>query len=314
MQPTQFQRAVLAWFDQHGRKDLPWQRDLSPYRVWVSEVMLQQTQVATVIPYFERFMAAFPRVEALARADIDAVLHLWTGLGYYARARNLHRAAQLVVSDYQGRFPTELEPLQALPGVGRSTAGAILSIACGGRAPILDGNVKRVLSRCFAVPGWYGQGAVAKRLWALAESYTPSERVADYTQAMMDLGATLCSRARPQCPRCPLQGSCLAWAAGEPQRYPESRPRKAVPLLGVAGPGRDRAGAAGAAPAAGDLGRTLVAAAVRDGRGPAPGGRNRNGGRRTAGAAAPHLQPFPAGYFSAAGRRRTTELGGGTGA
>ena len=226
MQPTQFQRAVLAWFDQHGRKDLPWQRDLSPYRVWVSEVMLQQTQVATVIPYFERFMAAFPRVEALARADIDAVLHLWTGLGYYARARNLHRAAQLVVSDYQGRFPTELEPLQALPGVGRSTAGAILSIACGGRAPILDGNVKRVLSRCFAVPGWYGQGAVAKRLWALAESYTPSERVADYTQAMMDLGATLCSRARPQCPRCPLQGSCLAWAAGEPQRYPESRPRK----------------------------------------------------------------------------------------
>jgi len=230
MNPAQFQQAVLTWFDVHGRKDLPWQQDISPYRVWVSEVMLQQTQVATVIPYFERFMAAFPSVSALAAAEIDQVLHLWTGLGYYARARNLHRAAQQVVAEHGARFPVTLEPLQALPGIGRSTAGAIVSIAGAGRAPILDGNVKRVLSRYFAVAGWAGQSAVAQRLWALAERHTPVERVADYTQAMMDLGATLCSRSRPQCPRCPLQASCAAWGAGEPQRYPERKPRQVVPL------------------------------------------------------------------------------------
>ncbi|WP_210397248.1 A/G-specific adenine glycosylase [Motiliproteus sediminis] len=229
MTPTQFQQAVLAWFDHHGRKNLPWQHNPTPYRVWVSEVMLQQTQVATVIPYYQRFMAAFPDVVSLAAAPIDQVLHLWTGLGYYARARNLHRAAQQLVADHGGEFPRSVAELETLPGIGRSTAGAIVALSTGQWAPILDGNVKRVLSRCFAVDGWPGQSAVLKRLWALAETHTPAQRVADYTQAMMDLGATLCTRSRPDCPRCPLQQACKANAVGEPQRFPGAKPRKVLP-------------------------------------------------------------------------------------
>jgi A/G-specific adenine glycosylase len=220
---------LLAWFDIHGRKHLPWQQAISPYRVWVSEIMLQQTQVSTVIPYFERFMAAFPDVQTLAAADIDDVLHHWTGLGYYARARNLHRAAQAVVDEHGGRFPETVDGLAALPGIGRSTAGAIVSIACDGRAPILDGNVKRVLARYHGVPGWPGRSTVLKELWAHAETHTPEHRVADYTQAIMDLGATVCTRSRPACALCPLAGDCTARAAGNPGDYPGKKPRKTLP-------------------------------------------------------------------------------------
>ena len=225
-----FSQRVLDWFDVHGRKDLPWQRDISPYRVWVSEIMLQQTQVQTVIPYFERFMHAFPDVEALAGAPQDEVLHHWTGLGYYARARNLHRAAGIVVAQMGAEFPSDVDTLVSLPGIGRSTAGAIASIAGGKRAPILDGNVKRVLARYHAVAGWPGKSAVAEQLWALAERHTPQRRVADYTQAMMDLGATLCTRSRPDCGRCPLAAGCRARAGGNPSDYPGRKPRKALPV------------------------------------------------------------------------------------
>ncbi len=225
-----FATRVLTWFDQHGRHDLPWQREITPYRVWVSEIMLQQTQVATVIPYFERFMTRFPTVEALAAAPQDEVLHHWTGLGYYARARNLHAAARQVVDTLDGVFPDDVEGLIALSGIGRSTAGAIASIAGGRRAAILDGNVKRVLARFHAVPGWPGKTAVHKRLWDIAERYTPETRHADYTQAMMDLGATLCTRSAPACERCPLQADCAARAAGTQRDYPGRKPKKTLPV------------------------------------------------------------------------------------
>ncbi|MEH6472345.1 MAG: A/G-specific adenine glycosylase [Halopseudomonas sp.] len=225
-----FQQQLLNWFDQHGRKSLPWQQSISPYRVWLSEVMLQQTQVATVIPYFERFIATFPTVEALAGADIDRVLHLWTGLGYYARGRNLHKAAQVVVEQYAGVFPNTLEGLEALPGIGRSTAGAILSIAHQIPTAILDGNVKRVLARFHAIEGWPGQRLVHNQLWQLSEHYTPQQRCADYTQAIMDLGATLCRRGQPECSRCPLQTNCQAHALGAQQRYPSPKPKKVLPV------------------------------------------------------------------------------------
>ncbi len=192
--------------------------------------MLQQTRVATVIPYFERFMAAFPDVQALARAEPDQVLHLWTGLGYYARARNLHRAAVQIVDGYGGEFPADVDELQKLPGIGRSTAGAIASISMNIRAPILDGNVKRVLARFHAVPGWPGETPVQNRLWELAEHYTPSKRVADYSQAMMDLGATLCTRTAPACDRCPLGRHCAARAEGNPDAYPDPKPKKQLPV------------------------------------------------------------------------------------
>lgn len=230
LSPEWFQRRVLDWFDHNGRTHLPWQREQTPYRVWVSEIMLQQTQVATVIGYFERFMARFPDVFALASAPIDEVLHLWTGLGYYARARNLHRAAKIVVEQHGGQFPVEsVEALAELPGIGRSTAGAVISLSCNGRAAILDGNVKRVLSRFHAVEGWPGRPAVERRLWELAERYTPQQRVGDYTQVMMDIGATLCTRTKPACLLCPLEDHCEAHRRGEETRFPESKPRKAVP-------------------------------------------------------------------------------------
>jgi len=227
---VRFQQRLLAWFDTHGRHDLPWQHERTPYRVWVSEIMLQQTQVATVIPYFERFMARFPDVEALAAANQDEVLHLWTGLGYYARGRNLHTAARRVVDEHGGTFPVHsLDAMAALPGIGRSTAGAIIAQSTGRRAVILDGNVKRVLARLHAVVGWPGRPAVERRLWALAEHYTPASRVVDFTQAMMDLGATLCRRGTPECTRCPFADVCVAHARGEEKRFPESKPRKALP-------------------------------------------------------------------------------------
>ena len=225
-----FAARLLAWYDRHGRHDLPWQRDATPYHVWLSEIMLQQTQVATVIPYYERFTAAFPTLEALAAADTDAVLRHWSGLGYYARARNLHRAARQLLSDHGGEFPADVATLQQLPGIGRSTAGAIVSSALGGRAPILDGNVKRVLARFHAVEGWPGRSAVAARLWELAEQHTPRERVADYTQAIMDLGATVCRRSAPACARCPLVGDCRAGALGRPGDFPGRKARRALPL------------------------------------------------------------------------------------
>ena len=225
-----FAKRILHWFDRHGRKDLPWQRDTTPYRVWVSEIMLQQTQVKTVIPYYERFVKTFPDVQALANAPQDEVLHLWTGLGYYARARNLHRAAQQVAAELGGQFPDNIEGLCELPGIGRSTAGAIVSIAFGQRASILDGNVKRVLARYHRVAGWPGQSAVHNHLWQIAEQYTPAERCADYTQAMMDLGATLCTRSAPACDTCPLAADCEANARGDQLDYPGKKPRKAIPV------------------------------------------------------------------------------------
>ena len=226
-------RRLLAWFDDHGRHDLPWQRAATPYRVWVSEIMLQQTQVAVVVPYFERFMARFPDVASLAAAELDAVLHLWSGLGYYARARHLHRAARVVVAEHQGRVPERIEALEALPGIGRSTAGAILSLALGQHQPILDGNCKRVLARCFAVSGWPGSSAVLAKLWALAEALTPVARVGAFNQAMMDLGATLCTRTKPACHACPLAERCQALAQDAVGAYPAPKPRKQKPLRAV---------------------------------------------------------------------------------
>lgn len=230
---NKFSQSVLRWFDQHGRKHLPWQQQITPYRVWLSEIMLQQTQVATVIPYFERFTKKFPNVQSLAAAPIDEVLHLWTGLGYYARARNLHRCAQTVVAQYGGEFPGTVAQLSELPGIGRSTAGAIVSIAFQQRAAILDGNVKRVLARYHALEGWPGQGDTLNQLWEIAEQYTPKTRSNDYTQAMMDMGATLCTRSKPKCDTCPLQAGCLAYAQGEPTRYPGKKPKKALPVKEV---------------------------------------------------------------------------------
>ncbi|KEQ11765.1 hypothetical protein GZ78_28330 [Endozoicomonas numazuensis] len=228
-----FSQQVLEWFDEHGRKDLPWQQSINPYRVWISEVMLQQTQVATVIPYFENFMARFPTVADLALAETDDVLHLWSGLGYYSRARNLHKAAKMVMETFAGEFPRSVDALTQLPGIGLSTAGAIASISMGIRAPILDGNVKRVLARYRAIAGWPGQSKVAKQLWSIAEELTPDHRNADYTQAMMDLGAMICTRAQPSCLICPLQQDCLAHSTREETRYPEPKPKKEKPERSV---------------------------------------------------------------------------------
>lgn len=227
--PKPFATQLLAWFDLYGRHDLPWQHPRTPYRVWLSEVMLQQTQVATVIPYFQRFEEAFPRVEDLADAEVDQVMRLWAGLGYYARARNLKRTAEIVAKEFAGIFPDSQEALESLPGIGHSTAGAILSLGFGKRAAILDGNVKRVLARVFAVDGWPGQTQVLKKLWSLSEALTPRARVTDYNQAMMDLGATLCTRSAPRCDACPLSDVCLARAASSQRDYPGKKPKKKKP-------------------------------------------------------------------------------------
>jgi len=221
---------LLDWFAQHGRHELPWQTPRSAYRVWVSEIMLQQTQVTTVIPYFERFMQSFADISALANAPLDAVLHQWTGLGYYARARNLHKAAEQILSQHDGEFPTNFEQVLALPGIGRSTAAAILAQAFGQRHAILDGNVKRVLTRYYAIAGWPGLKAVEQILWEKAELNTPSENLVDYTQAIMDLGATLCKRSKPNCPACPLNKHCQAHALGRENELPTSKPKKPKPI------------------------------------------------------------------------------------
>ncbi len=220
---------LLAWHERHGRKDLPWQRNPSPYRVWVSEIMLQQTQVQAVVPYFERFVARFPEVQALAEAELDEVLHLWSGLGYYARARNLHKAAGLVAAG-GGALPTTQAGLEALPGVGRSTAGAILALAMGRAAPILDGNVKRVLARFHGVGGVPNAPETLRALWGHAKAHTPQTRTAEYTQAIMDLGATLCTRHAPGCPACPLAKRCAALATGRVAEIPPTAKRGAKPV------------------------------------------------------------------------------------
>ena len=224
--PT-FAASVVAWYRQHGRQDLPWQHSDDPYHRWVSEIMLQQTQVATVIPYYYRFIERFPDLQSLATARVDDVLDHWTGLGYYARARNLHHAAQVIARDHDGVFPGTFEEVAALPGIGRSTAGAILAFAFHQSYPILDGNVRRVLARYHAIDGWPGKADVARRLWAVAERHTPVEDVGDYTQAMMDVGAGVCSRRRPRCATCPLASGCKAHRQGNPEQYPVSRPRRA---------------------------------------------------------------------------------------
>lgn len=225
----QFAERLLDWYDKHGRHDLPWHRDRSPYRVWVSEIMLQQTQVTTVIPYFQAFMERFPTVRDLAEAPVDDVLSHWSGLGYYARARNLQKAAIRIMEDHQGRFPESQEQLEDLPGIGRSTAAAIIAQAWDRRAAILDGNVKRVLARYHAVSGWPGQASTLKALWSHAEQHTPPTRVRDYTQAIMDLGAMICTRSRPACERCPLQEGCSARERNEISLYPGRKPRKEKP-------------------------------------------------------------------------------------
>ena len=223
-------QALLAWFAHSGRHNLPWQQPRTPYRVWVSEVMLQQTQIATVLPYFERFMQRFPSIVALAEADIDDVLHYWTGLGYYARARNLHKAAGQIVDLHQGQFPQQFDDILALPGIGRSTAGAIAASAFNQHYPILDGNVKRLLSRLHNIDGWPGKSSVEKQLWHYATQHTPQQQVAAYTQAIMDFGATLCTRSKPQCEQCPLQDQCQAFAAGTVAQRPTPKPRKTLPV------------------------------------------------------------------------------------
>ena len=220
LSPEQFAERLLAWFKIHGRHSLPWQQNPTPYRVWVSEVMLQQTQVATVIPYYQRFMARFPDVQSLAVAPIDEVLHLWTGLGYYARARNLRACAQALVAQHGGEFPADIESVEALPGIGKSTAGAILALSRGSRHPILDGNVKRVLSRVFGIAGDPGSAAVIGALWKKSDACTPTKDVGAYTQAIMDLGATVCSRSAPACTVCPMSIDCVAALEGRQAELP----------------------------------------------------------------------------------------------
>lgn len=224
-----FSKALLTWYGKHGRHDLPWKKPLSVYRVWVSEIMLQQTQVATVIPYFARFMKSFPNVQALANAPLDQVLHHWAGLGYYARARNLHKAAKMIVTDFAGKFPKDVATIATLPGIGLSTAGAILSQAYNMRAAILDGNVKRVLCRVHGITDWPGEKRVHDKLWEIAEAYTPQDHSADYTQAIMDLGATCCTRSKPDCTRCPLQKQCVAFKQQQQALCPGKKPRKKLP-------------------------------------------------------------------------------------
>lgn len=230
---SEFSKRLIAWHARHGRHDLPWQQTRDPYRVWLSEIMLQQTQVETVIPYYQRFLQHFPEVSALARAPLDEVLALWAGLGYYARARNLHRAAQQVCSDLGGRFPQTARELAALPGIGRSTAAAIASFCFAEPAAILDGNVKRVLCRFMGIEGFPGERAVEQKLWELAEALQPkesAEAIRVYPQAQMDLGATICTRSRPACLHCPLSADCVARISGRETELPVARPKKAVPL------------------------------------------------------------------------------------
>ena len=224
-----FSDVLLQWFDQHGRHDLPWQHPRTPYRVWLSEIMLQQTQVATVIPYFQNFLLRFPDLATLANAKPDDVVALWAGLGYYTRARNLHRAAKICVEIHGGELPVTLDELTALPGIGRSTAAAILSQAHDQSFAILDGNVKRTLTRYFGIAGWPGQPSVEKELWRKSESLLPEKRNADYTQAIMDFGATFCTRSKPRCLECPFNGQCVAHLENRVSELPQKKPGKKIP-------------------------------------------------------------------------------------
>ena len=225
----EFSARLIDWQVRHGRHDLPWQNTRDAYRIWLSEIMLQQTQVTTVIPYYARFLDRFPNVNALAQAPVDAVLELWAGLGYYARARNLHRCAQMIVAEHGGKFPRDATAIAQLPGIGRSTAAAIAAFAFGTRAAILDGNVKRVLARCFAIEGFPGAAQIEKEMWSLAESLLPSSRIEAYTQGLMDLGSTLCTRRQPFCGACPMHELCLARRSGRQAELPVAKPRKVLP-------------------------------------------------------------------------------------
>ena len=224
-----FSEQLLTWFEQYGRKNLPWQQQPNPYHVWLSEIMLQQTQVNTVIPYYLRFTKHYPTLSSLANAPLDDILALWTGLGYYARARNLHKTANIVVKDYHGELPSNLEQLITLPGIGRSTAGAIMALAYHQRYSILDGNVKRVLTRYKKISGWPGNKTIEKQLWDIAEQLLPKTHFANYIQAQMDLGTLICTRSKPKCELCPLQADCQAFQHGIPQNYPETKPKKIIP-------------------------------------------------------------------------------------
>lgn len=229
-----FNKAVLDWFNSQGRKDLPWQQNPTAYRVWVSEIMLQQTQVNTVIPYYKKFITKFPNLSELANASNDQVMALWSGLGYYSRARNLHRTAILLVGEQRysssHSFPETMKELESLPGIGRSTAGAILALAMQKKAAILDGNVKRVLARCFKIAGWPGKADIQKQLWQLSEQLTPDKQIRNYTQAMMDLGATVCTTKQPDCGACPLHSMCLARKDNNPEAYPGKKKKKQLPV------------------------------------------------------------------------------------
>ena len=229
LSPDKFSQRLLHWFDLYGRHDLPWQINPTPYRVWVSEIMLQQTQVATVIPYYHRFMERFGDLQSLGRSDQDDVLQLWAGLGYYARGRNLHKAAGIILECHGGVFPEDIETVVALPGIGRSTAGAILALSKNQRHAILDGNVKRILCRFHGISGYPGNKKTEIQLWRAAEQHTPAERVADYTQAIMDIGATLCTRSNPGCGICPQQTACFAFKHGATASLPQAKPRKKKP-------------------------------------------------------------------------------------
>lgn len=226
---TDFSSRLIVWQKQHGRHDLPWQNTTDPYAIWVSEIMLQQTQVAAVIGYYSKFMQRFPTIAALAEATQDEVLQHWSGLGYYSRARNLHNAAQTIMDEHDGVFPQDFDTIQSLSGIGRSTAAAIASFAFSQVQAILDGNVKRVLARHFAVEGWPGTPKIEKELWSLAESLLPQTDMVAYTQGLMDLGATLCSRSKPQCLNCPLLETCQAYQQQRVNQLPTPKPRKAIP-------------------------------------------------------------------------------------
>ncbi|MDH5433349.1 MAG: A/G-specific adenine glycosylase [Gammaproteobacteria bacterium] len=230
LSPAVMAEKMLGFYRDHGRKDLPWQQNTTPYRVWLSEIMLQQTQVKTVIPYYLKFTQHFPDITSLANADLDDVLNLWQGLGYYARARNLYKCAQIIRAEFNGEFPGDIEQLETLPGIGRSTAGAILSFSMNQSAPILDGNVKRILARVFMVEGWTGAGKTLNQLWQISEQYTPEENTAEFNQAMMDLGASLCSRSKPQCEICPLNKHCQAFIHNLVEDFPNKKPAKKLPV------------------------------------------------------------------------------------
>ncbi len=224
-----FAQQLITWQAVHGRHDLPWQGTRDPYRIWLSEIMLQQTQVATVIPFYLRFLQDFPDVRALAQADQDHVLARWSGLGYYSRARNLHAAARRIVHDHDGDFPSDVETLQTLPGIGRSTAAAIAAFAFGARVAILDGNVKRVLTRYFGIEGYPGDRRVEQDLWRRATQLLPRQDIEQYTQALMDFGATLCTPSKPRCADCPVRSQCVALRDGRVQNLPTPKPRMALP-------------------------------------------------------------------------------------